>query len=153
MCGFSYMWIFFNKYVPQYYTGLSSKESACQCGRYVFDSWFGKIPWRRKWQPTPVLLPGESYGWRSLVGYGPQGLKESDTTSLSLSPLNSHFSLLQKKQQLRKDIIVFFLAFREWQLLTPQSIDSLVSMFAEQSRWAIIQGQLIFSKEEAICIS
>ena len=40
----------------------------------------GKIPWRRKWQYTPVFLPGESPGWRSLVGYSPQGLKQSDTT-------------------------------------------------------------------------
>ena len=40
----------------------------------------GKIPWRRAWQPTPVFLPGESLGWRSLVGYSPRGLKESDTT-------------------------------------------------------------------------
>ena len=39
-----------------------------------FDPWVGKIPWRRKWQPTPVLLPGESYGGRSLVGYSPTGL-------------------------------------------------------------------------------
>ena len=38
------------------------------------------IPWRRKWQPTPVSLPGKSYGQRSLVGYGPRGCKESDTT-------------------------------------------------------------------------
>ena len=37
-------------------------------------------PWRRKWQPTPVFLPGESHGWRSLVGYSPRGRKESDTT-------------------------------------------------------------------------
>ena len=37
-------------------------------------------PWRRKWQPTPVFLPGESHGWWNLVGYSPQGLKESDTT-------------------------------------------------------------------------
>ena len=36
--------------------------------------------WRRKWQPTPVLLPGESHGRRSLVGYSPQGCKESDVT-------------------------------------------------------------------------
>ena len=36
--------------------------------------------WRRQWQPTPVFLPGESHGWRSLVGYSPQGLKESDMT-------------------------------------------------------------------------
>ena len=34
-----------------------------------FNPWLGKIPWRRKWQPTPVFLPGESHGWRSLVGY------------------------------------------------------------------------------------
>ena len=39
-----------------------------------------KIPWRRKWQPTPVLLPGKSHGRRSLVGYSPWGCKESDTT-------------------------------------------------------------------------
>ena len=38
----------------------------------------GSIPWRRKWQPTPVFLPGESHGQRSLVGYSPQGRTESD---------------------------------------------------------------------------
>ena len=43
-------------------------------------SWVGKIPWRRQWQPTPVLLPGESHGGRSLVGYSPWGHKELDTT-------------------------------------------------------------------------
>ena len=37
----------------------------------------GKIPWRRKWQPTPIFLPGEFYGHRSLVGYSPWGHKES----------------------------------------------------------------------------
>ena len=45
-----------------------------------FDPWVGKIPWRRKWQPTPVLLPGKSHEQRSLVGYSPWGRKESDTT-------------------------------------------------------------------------
>ena len=40
----------------------------------------GKIPWKRKWQPTPVFLPGESHGQRSLVGYNSWGLKELDTT-------------------------------------------------------------------------
>ena len=46
-----------------------------------FDPWVGKIPWRRKWHPTPVLLPGESHRGRSLVGYSPWGHKDSDTTS------------------------------------------------------------------------
>ena len=39
-----------------------------------------QIPWRRKWQPTPVFMPGKSRGLRSLVGYSPWGCKESDTT-------------------------------------------------------------------------
>ena len=59
---------------------LNGKESACQCRRRGFDPWVWKIPWRRKWQPTPVFLPGESHGQRSLAGYSPWGRKESDTT-------------------------------------------------------------------------
>ena len=51
-----------------------------QCGRPRFDPWVGRIHWRRKWQPTPVLLPGEFHGRRSLGGCSPQGHKESDTT-------------------------------------------------------------------------
>ena len=43
-------------------------------------AWSGKIPWRRKWQLTPVFLPGESHGQRSLAGYSPWDYKESDTT-------------------------------------------------------------------------
>ena len=39
--------------------------------------------WRRKWQPTPVFLPGESHGRKSLVGHGPWGLRESDTTEVT----------------------------------------------------------------------
>ena len=54
------------------------KESACR--RPGFDPWVGKIPWRREWQPTPVLLPGESHGQRSLIGCSPWGRRESDTT-------------------------------------------------------------------------
>ena len=46
--------------------------------RLRFDLWVGKIPWRRKWQPTVVFLPG-----KSLVGYSPWGLKESDITEHS----------------------------------------------------------------------
>ena len=45
-----------------------------------FDPWVEKIPWRRKWQPTPVFMPGKTHGQRNLVGYSPWGRKESDTT-------------------------------------------------------------------------
>ena len=48
--------------------------------RCCFDPWVGKIPWRRAWQPTPVFLPGEFYGQRSLLGYSPWGCKELDVT-------------------------------------------------------------------------
>ena len=44
---------------------------------------YGKYPWRKKWQPTPMFLPGESHGQRSLAGYSPQGHKESDTTEVT----------------------------------------------------------------------
>ena len=59
----------------------SGKESACQCRRCKtreFNPWVGQIPWSRKWQPTPVCLPGKSHAQRSLHGYSPQGCKESD---------------------------------------------------------------------------
>ena len=45
-----------------------------------FNLWVRKIPWRRKWQPTPVFLSGESHGQRSLAGYSPQGYKELTMT-------------------------------------------------------------------------
>ena len=54
---------------------LSSKESTYQCRRHGFNPWVGKIPERRKWQLTPVFLPGKSHGQRSLVGQSPWGHK------------------------------------------------------------------------------
>ena len=64
-----------------------------QCRRERgFNPWVGKIPWRRKWQPTSTFLPRESHGQRSLAGYGPWGHKELDLTEwqmLSL-PLFTH---------------------------------------------------------------
>ena len=56
------------------------RESTCQCGRHGFSPWVRKIPWRRRWPPTPVFLPGKSHGQRILEGYSPWGCKESDTT-------------------------------------------------------------------------
>ena len=61
-----------------------------QCGRPRFNPWVEKIPWRRKWQRTPVLLPGKSHGQGSLVGCSPWGcnelgMAEQLTLSISLS--------------------------------------------------------------------
>ena len=59
--------------------GSGSKVSICKAVNR-FSPWVRKILWRRKWQPTPVLLPGKSCGLRSLVGSSPWGRKELDTT-------------------------------------------------------------------------
>ena len=56
---------------------ISGKEPSCQSS---FDPWLGKIPWRKKWQPTPIFLPGEHNGQRSLAGYSPWDHRESDMT-------------------------------------------------------------------------
>ena len=62
---------------------LSGKESTCQCkrcSRCRLDSWIRKIPWRRKWQSTPLFLSGKSQGQRRLEDYSPPGCKESGVT-------------------------------------------------------------------------
>ena len=56
---------------------LSGKESTCQWRIRGLDLWIGKIPWRRKWHPTPVFLPGKSHGWRSRAGCSPWGHKRA----------------------------------------------------------------------------
>ena len=69
---------------PGFPGGPSRKEPTCQYRKHKrcrFNPWVWKIPWRRAQQQSPVFLPGESHGQRSLVGYGPQGLKQSDVTS------------------------------------------------------------------------
>ena len=61
---------------------LRGKESASQCKtlkRWGFNPWAGKDSWRKKWQPTPLFLPREPHGQRSLVGYSPRGHKEWNT--------------------------------------------------------------------------
>ena len=73
--------ILFNSYLFHNLSlgGSDGKVPACQCRRREFDPWVWKIPWRRKQQPAPVFLPGESHGQRSLEGYSAWGCKESDT--------------------------------------------------------------------------
>ena len=56
------------------------KKSACNAGDLGLIPVLGRLSWRREWQPTPVFLPGEFHGERSLAGYSSWGCKESDTT-------------------------------------------------------------------------
>ena len=74
------------------------------------ETWVGKIPWRRVWQSTPVFLPREPHGQRSLSGYSPWGHKESDTTEVTQ---DTHCGLnlgLKGKESLRVLIIPLLLS-------------------------------------------
>ena len=115
--------------------GSDGKESACNAGDP--GSLPGKIPWRRKWQPTPVFLPGKSHGQRSLLGFSPWCCKESDTTdptfvySKETSKEEGCFSIasdqvfwLETKSQFspcNKDFC-FFLCFEKCILLAPNNL-------------------------------
>ena len=103
---------------------LRGKESARQCRRHRFNPWVQKIPWRRKWQPTPILLPGKSHGQRSLVGYSPWSCKESNMTE------HTHTHRLIKNKHIQYVIecslsLVFHITFfinHVWACLTLQNL-------------------------------
>ena len=97
--------------------GSVGKESACNTGdnrSCRFSFWVGKIPWRRAWQPTPVFLPREFHGQRSLVGQGLYGGKESDTTEVTEhAGMQGRMSHLQIVSQSRLQLS------RPWVSLSP----------------------------------
>ena len=76
---------------------VSCSRICLQCKRPLFDPWVGKVPWRIKWQPTPVLLPRKSHGLRSMVGYSPWGRKESDMTERLHFTNQSHRRLISSE--------------------------------------------------------
>ena len=68
--------------------GASGKEAACQCRRRRINSWVGTILLRRKWQPTPVILPGKSHGQRSLMGYSPRSSSVAQSCPTLCDPMD-----------------------------------------------------------------
>ena len=92
MCVCVYVYI----HIYGFPSGASGKESACQGmrhKRHQLNLWVRKIPWRTARQSTPVFLPRESHGRRSLVGYNPWGCKELDMT-VRLIPMHTHNGIL-----------------------------------------------------------
>ena len=88
--------------------GTSGKESAGQCRRLQrrkFDTWVGKIPSSRKWQPTSVFLPGKSHTQRSLVSYSPQAYKTSDMTEQLNRQARNVVIYLEKGKIYRKKLL------------------------------------------------
>ena len=77
--------------------GLVVKNSICQCGTRGIDPWSRQVPGRRKWQPAPLFLPGESHAQRSLVGYSPRGYKRvgHNWATITISrPLGPFYNIL-----------------------------------------------------------
>ena len=78
--------------------GERGKEPTYQCRRRKrlgFSPWIGKIPWRKAWQPTPVFLPGERHGQRSLADYSPQVCKELHMTEGTQHTHTAHIVFIQ----------------------------------------------------------
>ena len=73
---FFFLFVFWSFYFVLEYSGKEPASQCRRCRRHGFHPWVGKIPYRRKWQPTPVFLPGKFHGQQNLVGYSPWGHKE-----------------------------------------------------------------------------
>ena len=98
MCAHSHKWLYIYSlyfmlvwsFITEKIVFINSLEAILESKIFIINSvGFSTLNRRRQWYPTPVLLPGESHGWRSLVGCSPWGCKESDTTE----QLHFHFLL------------------------------------------------------------
>ena len=127
------LWFKRKKCTIYYFKGASlvaqMVKNLLQCRRPQFDPWVGKIPWRREWLPTPVFLPGEFHGDRSLVGYSSWGHKELDTTEW-LTHTHTH-------------------THRQFQKLSPQMAEAAFSipraLASEDASW---QDSVLFTLTE-----
>ena len=82
--------------------GLVAGESACSEGDPVSIPEWEKIPWRRKWQPTPISLPGKSHGQRSLAGCSPRGCKRVELNLATKPPCGTKRELRNKETKAHK---------------------------------------------------
>ena len=106
------------------FPGGSVVQYSCQCRGCRFDPWVRKIPWRRKWQPTPVFLPGQFHGQRSLVGCSPWGCKrvghnlvtKQQQVTNNIKPDLDVSTPLPSRKKRRKHLLVLFLKIPEVKL-------------------------------------
>ena len=130
--------------------GASGKESTCQCKRckrHRFNPWVRKIPWRRKWQPTSVFLPGKFHGQRSLMGYSPsvQFTSVSQSCPTLCNPLNRSTPGLPVHRQFPKLP----------KLMSIESVmpsDHLILCHPLLLPPSLIPSIRVFSNESALCI-
>ena len=113
----------------------SGKEPACQCRRPkrgVCDPWVEKIPWSRKWQPTPVFLPGTSHGQRGLVGYS---LMRSQRVGLDLVSKRTHTVVSKTHSQAKLDYLEVKNGFNIFVGLKKMYIFGRQNLFIFDSLW------------------
>ena len=128
---------------------LSGTESACQhrrCRRLWFHLWVGEIPWRRKWEPAPVFLPGEPHGQRSLEGYSPWSCRDTH-----LGPFCARFLWVvtchcseTAQVHLRDSGIIILI---NWHLLTAGTVSHAYVLHIEkrmQARFHVNSAEAIF---------
>ena len=96
ICIYIYCMYFYYIHINGLPWWLSDKEPTYQCRRR--NPWVGKIPWRKKWQPTSVFLPGKSHGQRSLAGYSPWGCKRVGHDLATKQRTNIHKYMIFKVQ-------------------------------------------------------
>ena len=94
-----------------------------QSRRPGFDPWIGKIPWRREWLSTPVLLPGESHGQRGLVGYCPWGHKESDMAERLMYTHHVIYNIKENRKKVFLVIKTLRIHFQPFSHITSSSIN------------------------------
>ena len=109
---------------------LNGKEPTCKCRRCGFDPWFRKIPWRSKWKPTTVFLPGKSHGKRSLAGYNPWGHKRVGHKSATKHTHTSYIIL----QELLVSV--------DWENVDVQNLCLFLGLYNLLSHFFILKPQL-----------
>ena len=102
-----------------------------QCRRPGLNPWVGKIPWKRKWQLTPIFLPRESHGQRSLASHNPWGRKESETTEW-LTHHHHHQIVDQVSELILLGLIIFLWYDGGTGFLVAQMVKNLPTM---QETW------------------
>ena len=117
---------------------LSGKDSVCKCRRHGFNLWVGKIPWRKKCQPTSVFLSGKSHGQRSLAGYSPWGHKKSQIGLSKLLFIANICAILKKKK-------------KKAELLGRKSSQRLTGIESEEFGWLQRKHMGIFREMELFC--
>ena len=145
--------------------GTKGKQPSCQSRRYKTHKiypWVRKIPWRRGWQPTPVSLPGESHGQRSLAGYIPQGCTViCDWSDLACIYIYIYIYIYRKTKTLKANVSIsfsdrtvffkqsclkwpewnrhlhIFLCLHFWENTSPKCVHGLYMHFRADKPWVV----------------